>query len=148
MNQPTIKDQEELLSIDSGEKTEVIIPETKYKMRIGWMKPYTLERVSRLILKEEEHISDYDPKVISQLTSLYVLNGMRIFFFHGIYWRYLYYIKGYRYDQLLPVIEIAKKKVPAKAYIKAIILASGMKITPMSLTTEEAESIRAGLLSE
>lgn len=148
MNRPTTKDQKELLSINNNCKTDVVIPGTKHKVHIGWMKPYTLECVSHLILKKEDHISDYDPKVISQLTSLYVLNGMRIFFFHGIYWRYLYYIKGYRYDQLLPVIEIAKKKVPAKAYIKAIILASGMKITPMSLTTEEAESIRAGLLSE
>lgn len=148
MNQPTIKDQQELLSIDSGEKTEVIIPGTKHKVHIGWMKPYTLERVSRLILQKEERAGDYDPQLLAKLASLYILNGIKIFFFHGIYWRYLHYVKDYRYDQLLPVIETAKKKVPAEAYIRAIILASGMKITPMSLTTEEAESIRAELLSE
>lgn len=145
MNQPTIENQQELLSINENGKTEVVIPGTPDRVKIGWMKPYTLERVSRIILKKEGRIDDYDPKILSQLASLYILNGIKILFFHRIYWRYLYYVKGYRYDQLLPIIETAKKKVPAEAYIKATILASGMKITPMSLTKEEAESIQAEL---
>lgn len=145
MNQPTIENQQELLSINENGKTEVVIPGTPDRVKIGWMKPYTLEQVSRLILKKEGRIDDYNPRLLSQLASLYILNGIKIIFFHRIYWRYLYYVKGYRYDQLLPIIETAKKKVPAEAYIKATILASGMKITPMSLTKEEAESIQAEL---
>lgn len=146
MEQPNIKDQQELISIDNNEVTEVLIPGTKDKVKVGWMKPYTLERSSKLILKKEQELEKYEPKLLSKLASLYILNGVKIFFLHPLYWRYLYYIKGYRYDQLIPIIETAKKKVPVEAYIKAIILASGMKTTLMGMTQEEAESIQAGLL--
>ena len=146
MEQPNIKDQQELISIDNNEVTEVLIPGTKDKVKVGWMKPYTLERSSKLILKKERELEKYEPKLLSKLASLYILNGVKIFFLHPLYWRYLYYIKGYRYDQLIPIIETAKKKVPVEAYIKAIILASGMKTTLMGMTQEEAKSIQAGLL--
>ncbi|WP_459187303.1 hypothetical protein ACGE0T_14335 [Parabacteroides sp. APC149_11_2_Y6] len=146
MEQPNIKDQQELISIDNNEVTEVLIPGTKDKVKVGWMRPYTLERSSKLILKKERELEKYEPKLLSKLASLYILNGVKIFFLHPLYWRYLYYIKGYRYDQLIPIIETAKKKVPVEAYIKAIILASGMKTTLMGMTQEEAESIQVGLL--
>ena len=148
MNQPDIKDQENLLSVNRNELTEVVIPGTKDTVRVGWIKPYTLERVTRLILQNEGGGEECDPKLMAKLSSLFVLNGMSIFFLHPFYWRYLYYIKGYRFDQLLPIIKTAKKKVPIDAYVKAIILASGLKTTSMSMTKEEIESIQAELLSE
>ena len=148
MNQPNIKDQERLLSVNSNELTVVSIPDSKNKVKVGWIKPYTLERVTKLILKNESEEEECDPKLMAKLSSLFVLNGVSIFFMHSLYWRYLYYIKGYRFDQLLPVVETAKKKVPINAYVKAIILASGIKTTSMSMTKEEIESIRAELLSE
>ena len=141
MNQPNIKDQKTLLSINSNELTVVLIPGSKNKVKVGWIKPYTLERVTKLILKNESGEEECDPKLMAKLSSLFVLNGVSIFFMHSLYWRYLY-------DQLLPIVETAKKKVPINAYVKAIILASGMKTTSMSMTKEEIESIRAELLSE
>lgn len=148
MNQPDIKDQENLLSVNRNELTEVVVPGTKDTVRVGWIKPYTLERVTRLILQNEKGEEECDPKLMAKLSSLFVLNGMSIFFLYPFYWRYLYYIKGYRFDQLLPIIKTAKKKVPIDAYVKAIILASGLKTTSMSMTKEEIESIQAELLSE
>lgn len=148
MNQPDIKDQENLLSVNRNELTEVAVPGTKDTVRVGWIKPYTLERVTRLILQNEKGEEECDPKLMAKLSSLFVLNGMSIFFLYPFYWRYLYYIKGYRFDQLLPIIKTAKKKVPIDAYVKAIILASGLKTTSMSMTKEEIESIQAELLSE
>lgn len=146
MNYPTTQDEKELLSVDNNALSEVHIPGSKDTVKIGWIKPYTLERASKIILRKKENLDRYDPKLLVKLASLYILNGPKIILFHPIYWRYLYYIKGYRYDQLMPIIEEAKKKVPVEAYIKATILALGMAITPMNLTKEEAESIRAGLL--
>lgn len=148
MNQPTIQDQEELLSVNNGGITEVTIPETKDKVSVGWIRPFTLERATLLTLKSEKEIHRSDTKIMSQLSALFILNGVKIFFLYPFYWRYLYYIKGYRYDQLLPIIETAKKKVPIEAYLKGIILAHGMKITPSSLTREEIESIQAELSLE
>ena len=148
MNQPDIKDQENLLSVNRNELTEVVVPGTKDTVKVGWIKPYTLERVTRLILQNEKGEEECDPKLMAKLSSLFVLNGMSIFFLYPFYWRYLYYIKGYRFDQLLPIIKTAKKKVPIDAYVKAIILASGLKTTSMSMTKEEIESIQAELLSE
>lgn len=119
MNQPNIKDQERLLSVNSNELTVVSIPGSKNKVKVGWIKPYTLERVTKLILKNESGEEECDPKLMAKLSSLFVLNGVSIFFMHSLYWRYLYYIKGYRFDQLLPVVETAKKKSSYKCLRKS-----------------------------
>lgn len=87
-------------------------------------------------------------RVAAKEVSYGVLNGMKIYFFHWIYWRYLYYVKGYTFNQLEPVIELIKKKIPLREYSKATMLASMNDVTVMSLSKEEQEATQAELLSE
>lgn len=120
------------------------------------MKGYTLEKLSKLELNEGLKESDTDTeKVIEQRSkfmakaaSYCVLNGIRIFFFHWFYWRYFYYLRGYAFDQLEPIIVTAKKKVPAGSWYIASALVARMKITNMTMTMEEAVRFRHVLSSE
>ena len=73
---------------------------------------------------------------------------MKIYFFNWIYWRWLYYVKGYGYEQLEPIMEVIKKKVPVKLYSKTTILVPIMDITMMAMSKEEYEAIRQELLSD
>lgn len=153
MKSSTTEDQKELLSIDENEKDIVTIPYTNDKYKIGWMCQRTLQLMSRLDLahghKEEEEQTlenvDGKSKLMAKAASYAILNGVKIFFFHWFLWRYFFYIKGYTATQLLPIIEMAKKKAPQVDYFLGLILVGQMRITNPTMTTEEAERFRAEL---
>lgn len=156
MQEPTIQDEKDLLSIQQNEKEKISILRTNKIVKIGWMKGYTLERLSKLELKEglkaddaeSETVIEQRSKFMAKAASLCILNGIKIFFFHPFYWRYIYYVKGYAFDQLEPIIVLAKKKVPAASWYIASALVARMKITNMTMTTKEAERFRHVLSSE
>lgn len=149
MEQPTIEQENELLSVDLNKKENINIEGTNTVLKIGWMKPYTMEKISELILRsdlnrekeiddESFHDTNYS-KFQAKLVSLGVINGVWIIFFHWIYWRYLYYLKGYTYNQLEPITRLIKKKIPALGLYKTIIYAMTMRVTTMTVTEEEAK---------
>ncbi len=155
MKQPNIETQKELLEVNNGYE-EIVIPNTTKKVKIGWQKGYTLERLSILELNEgikeddgtKEKTIKNRTRFVAKSASIVILNGMKIFFFHWIYWRYLYFIKGYTYEQLEPIIKAAKKKVQVKSYYLSTTLVVQMKITNLQMTNKEANRIQAELLSE
>lgn len=150
MKQPNKEDEKLLLSVQENGKDEIQIPRTKKIFHIGWMKGYTLERLSKLELSDGVRNDDEDTneviekrsKYVSKAASLCILNGIKIFFFHWVYWRYLFYVKGYSFDQLEPIILLAKKKVPAGSWYISSALVARMKITTMTMTLEETERFR------
>ena len=153
MEQPNLHEKKELLGLFN--KETVNIPGTKDSVKIGYMRGYTLEKLSSISLWIRENVGNLDKKstnekikIASKEVSYGVLNGMKIFFFHWIYWRYLYYIKGYNLSQLEPIIEVIKKKIPLMDYTKAITLALLSDITVMKLSEEEQKVARQELLSE
>jgi hypothetical protein len=71
-----------------------------------------------------------------------VLNGLwPIKLRYWFLWRWFYYVKEYTDEQLAPLLEEGKKKVPVEAYYEATILAIGMKDTMMAMTRAEVERI-------
>lgn len=156
MQQPDRQDEELLISIQENGKDSITIPKTNKIVKVGWMKGYTLEMLSKLELKEgvkeedadTEKVIEQRSKFMSKAASLCLLNGIKIKFFHWLYWRYLYYVKGYSFDQLEPIILLAKKKVPASSWYIGSALVSQMKITNLTMTIAEAERFRAVLSSE
>ena len=159
MDKPKIEDQKDLISIDKQKYDYVDIPRTDKKVKVGWMKPETLTRISELVLdsgfmsQDEEAAPTYDQihkysKFASKYVALILLNGFKINFLYGIYWRWLYYVKGYDYDQLMPIILIAKKKVPSAGLRIAIISAQQMNVTTMTMTKKEQELFQSALTSE
>lgn len=153
MNQPTVEERKELLDLFKKEK--VNIPGTKKCLKIGYLKGYTLEKISELSIEYGQKINTFNKKSMKfktrmavKVVSYGVLNGMKIYFFNWIYWRWLYYVKGYGYEQLEPIMEVIKKKVPVKLYSKTTILVPIMDITMMAMSKEEYEAIRQELLSD
>ena len=115
MKQPTIQDEKDLLNLFKKEK--INIKGTKKSFKIGYMKGYTMEKLSELSIAYGEKLGDFGKKAVKKNTKIAakavsygVLNGMKIVFFQWFYWRWLYYIKGYNYEQLEPIIELIKKR--------------------------------------
>ena len=158
IKQPTIEDQQELLSIDQDGYTVVEIRKSKDKYKIGWQKPYTTNRYSAEYLKAEvpKEVSDLQGigkytrvkyVLAYKLASYVILNNFwKIKFFHWFYWRYLLYVKQYDNDQLLDIIIEGKKKMTASSYCAIMGYASLTLETTMRMTKQEAEQWRVELL--
>lgn len=135
----------------------VHIPRTKRSVRLRWIKPYTLERLTRVWLDKENAIERIDTgaKVLKDMAiepyfafkeaSLMILNhDLRIRLFHWFYWRWL----ARRYDetQIAPIVEEGKKKLPLMAHYAIMVLTTDMRTDWMTMTKAEAEQYRAELL--
>lgn len=158
MKTPTIEEQKELLSINTDGKEEIQIPFSKDVFKIGWMKESTKEKLSLLELNDGIEVASSDTerdvkkraRFMAKAASLIILNGIKANMFHWVYWRYLYYIKGYSSNQLLPIIQLGKKKAVQRESLLGSILVSQMKNTNIMMTAEEVAQLRsqAGLSSE
>ena len=153
MEQPNLKEKEQLANI--FKKEEIKIAGTNKTYKIGYMKGYTLEKLTDISLwirkydgSDDKKFKKKKIKLVAKQASYAILNGMKIFFFHWIFWRYLYYIKGYTYNQLEPILEAIKKKTPLRAYIKATTLAYLMDIMIMNVSEEEQKEVLQELISD
>ena len=154
--------QLELESIDKNRKTEVLVPRTNKKYKIGWLRPDTTDRISRMILNNE--ISDElavapEPKkmaefmskkipVAAKLASVVILNNFWKNTFYGwLHWRWLYYVKQYDFDQLSAIVIAGKKKMDAGGYYVIMALSASMMDTMRTMTKKEASEYLAELSS-
>lgn len=155
MEKVTREDELELLSIENNYADIVEIPRTKDKWKVRWMEDVQMEKLSILELKSgisstsEDSIANVKKraKFLSKAAAYCLLSSLKIWFLHGLLWRYLYYVKAYSADQLLPIIQTAKKKAPQVESYLAMVLVGQMKITNPMLTTEEQNRFQAELLS-
>lgn len=158
MIQPTTQDEKELLAINNDEKTVIEIPRSKKKYRIGYIKSYTQERFTKFILDAEPEAPNSELSVLTDITkrsrlhhkaaAVIILNDwFKIKLLFPIFWRWLFFIKGYTPDQLQPIIVEGKKKIQAADYsINMAFLAMMMETTKL-MTTKEAKAYQAELLS-
>jgi hypothetical protein len=133
MEQPNNEAQEVLDDILEDGKETVDIRGKKFN--IGWIKKGVIRKLTHVIMtcKKEDELS-------AKCASLVLLNNYwKIFFFHWLYWRYLWF--KYSDDELLGVFLVAKKKVDSqtRAYFTNTIYLIGMKDTIMTMTKKEAE---------
>lgn len=136
IEQPGLDAERELNDIVNNSKDIVTIRKRKWK--VGWMRNRAKRKMTDILLNEKE-----DDKVNSKCAAALLLNGyFKIFFFYEILWRWFYYVKQYSDEELLPVIELCKKKVQVEAYCATTILLTEMKDTIMIMTREEVSRIR------
>ena len=133
MEQPNNTAQEKLDAILEGSVDVVEIRGKKFG--IGWIKKGIIRKLTHVIMtcKNEDELSD-------KCASLVLLNNYwTVFFFHWIYWRYLW--RKYTDEELLEIFMVAKKKVDlqTQAYFTNTIYLIGMKDTIMTMTKKEAE---------
>lgn len=143
-----------------GDSVSVVpIKGTKRSVRLRWMKPYTMERITKVWLERDlasakiEKGSDVlkdlakEPYFAFKEAALMILNhDIKIRLFYGFFWRWL----AFRYDetQIEPIIEEGKKKLPLMAHYGTMAFSMDMRTDMMTMTKREAEQYRAELLSE
>ena len=143
-----------------GDSVSVVpIKGTKRSVRLRWMKPYTMERITKVWLERDlasakiEKGSDVlkdlakEPYFAFKEAALMILNhDIKIRLFYGFFWRWL----AFRYDetQIEPIIEEGKKKLPLMAHYGTMAFSMDMRTDMMTMTKREAEQYRAELLSD
>lgn len=158
MKQPNLAQRKEYIDIVTDAVTEVRIPRTRKVVRLRWIKPYTMERITQLwierdlaaakIDKGEDVLKDLckEPYFAFKEAALLALNGdLKIRFFYPILWRWW----AWRYDetQMEPIIAEGKKKIPLMAHYRTMVFSQATRTDWMKMTKKEAEQYRAELLS-
>lgn len=142
-SQPTEEQQRELDKIMSESIDRVEIVGTGKKYNIGWLKRGTIRKISH-IMSTDDAVND--DKTSCKIAAAIILNGYwSIKFLYAFLWRWLYYVKQYNDNQLKPIVEAGKKKVPQVAFYETTILAIGMKDLIMTMTKKEVERFRLEL---
>ena len=157
MEQPNLEQRAEYLDIVENTATIVPIKGTKKSVKLRWMHPYTMERITKVWIERElasaniekgsEILKDIakEPYFAFKEAALMILNhDLKIRLFYGIYWRYL----AFRYNevQMEPIIAAGKKKVPLMAHYYIMAYSLDMRTDMLKMTKKEAEQYRAELL--
>lgn len=159
MKQPDIQARKEYMDIVENSATVVPIIGTRRSVRLRWMKPYTMERLTKVwierdlasasVEKGSEVLKDLakEPYFAFKEAALMILNhDLKIRFLYPFYWRWL----ARRYDetQMVPIIAEGKKKVPLEAHYATMVYSMDMRTDAMKMTRKEAERYQAELLSD
>lgn len=145
ITQPTLEDEQAYNSVVENEKEEFQFREGDRKWKVGWTYHGSLRKVSSLMTSKKED----EDKVITKCAAAILCDSIwKLWFFYGILWRWMYYIKGYSDGELAPLIELAQKKIPFGGYSRCIMSLIGMKDTKMIMTRKELESMVQGRKSE
>ena len=132
--EPTREDERTFQSVRTGENS--IVKWGKHNFRIGWMRPYTLEKITGLALNGKEN------EIPARVAALILLNGFfSINLFYPFLWRWLYH--HVPSDVLMEIITEGKKKEASltQDYWTCIILATAMRDSKQNLKKEEADRI-------
>lgn len=136
VEEATIEQEKTLNSIVENKKDIVEIRGTKFS--IGWMRNRTRRKVTDIFLEEKD-----EDKVSSKCAAAFVLNGyFKIKFFYWFLWRWFYYVKQYSDKELMPLVELCKKKAQPGDYFLITIYLTEMRDTIKSMTREEVSRIR------
>ncbi len=157
IEQPTIDSQQIYLSLISNDAEDVQILRTKKKYKVRWLKNGQLQKLTRLLLHKKSVDSDKttgsdvmdaileDNKLACKAAAIILLDGFwKIKFRYWYLWRWFYYIRQYDNIQLMPILEVGKKKVPLKQFYGTITSLTEAKDTLMRMTAREVELILQG----
>jgi len=159
MKQPSLQARKEYDEIVNDSVTIVPIRGTRKSVRIRWMKPYTMERITQVWIERDlasakieegtDVIRDLckEPYFAFKEAALMILNhDLKIRLFYPLYWRWL----AHKYDetQMTDIIAAGKKKLPLMAHYATMAYSMDMRTDLMKMTKKEAEQYRAELLSE
>jgi hypothetical protein len=159
MKQADIKARIGLNEVTEDTATIVSIPGTKKKVSLRGVKPYTLERITKLWLKRDSMAIPEDsastlksmcsePYFAVQEALYFVLNSWwKINLFHRFLTFWWGKVLGYTDEQMLPIILEGKKKLPLIAHWMLMAYSADMRTDTIKMTKTEAEQFRAELLS-
>ena len=159
MKQPTLEQRKEYMDIVENSVSVVPIKGTKRTVRLRWIKPYTMERITKVWIERElaSAKADNGADVLKDLAkepyfsfkeaALMILNNdIKIRLFYGIYWRWLAF--KYNETQMVDIVAEGKKKLPLMARYEIMAYSMDMRTDWVKMTKKEAEQYRAELLLE
>ena len=154
IEQPSVEEQREYVSIRDNDATVVSILGTKKKYKIRWLKKGQIEKLSRLLIRKGDTDNDDgekdspldairdDAKLTCKAAAIYILDGYwKLKFRYWYLWRWFYYIRQYDDIQLQEILMTGQKKTPVEPFLIATMLLTGAKATLMNMRTEEAARI-------
>ena len=158
MRQPDLSARREYDEIVNDTPTIVAIQGTKKTVKLRGIKPYTIECLTRLWLKRDMRVAGDSAGTLKDLCTepyftvkeacLFVLNSYwRIKILYPFMWRIWGKWRGYTEEQMAPIIQLGKKKLPLMAYWTNMAYSVDMRTDWMKMTAKEAEQYRAELLS-
>lgn len=104
-------------------------------VRVEWLRNATQRKISSIMVNEKD-----ERKVIAKCAAAIVLNGYwSLLLAWWIVWRWYYYVRQYTDEELLPILEMGKKKVPAIPYFRATMFLTELKTTMAQMTREEVQ---------
>lgn len=157
MKQPTINEKAEYNDIVSNSVSIVPIKGTRKRVKLRWMHPYTIERITQVWIdrelasakiKDGESVAKdlcKEPYFAFKEAALMILNNdIKIRLFYGLLWRWL----SFRYSepQMVDIIAEGKKKFHLTAHYEVLVYSLDMMTDMMTMTKKEAEQYRAELL--
>ena len=161
VEQPSVESQRDYVSLRDNDATVVPVLGTKKKYKIRWLKNGQINKLSRLLIRksdtdEKDGQNDSpldavldDTKLACKAAAIYILDGYwKLKFRYWFLWRWFYYIRQYDNDQLQPILDTGKKKVPLTQFLLTTMSLTEAKATLMNMRTEEAERILHALASE
>lgn len=151
---PSIDAQREYVSLRDNDATVVPVLGTKKKYKIRWLKNGQINKLSRLLIRksdtdEKDGQNDSpldavldDTKLACKAAAIYILDGYwKLKFRYWFLWRWFYYIRQYDNDQLQPILDTGKKKVPLTQFLLTTMSLTEARVTLISMRTEEVERI-------
>ena len=140
--------------------TRVHIAGTNRYVSVRGIKPYTLERLTRLWVERDADTAPDDsastlksmcksPYFTIKEAVLMTLNSYwKIRLLYPLKWRIWAYFRGYTEGQVSGIIQEGKKKLPLTEHWINMAFSVDMRTDWMKMTKKEAEQHRAELLSE
>lgn len=145
--------------MDIVENSTTIVPiqGTKRSVKLRWMHPYTIERITKVWIERDLASAEIrggndvakdmckEPYFAFKEAALMILNNdIKIRIFYGLLWRWL----AFRYSevQMSPIIAEGKKKLPLMAHYETMAYSLDMRTDMMKMTKKEAEQYQAELL--
>lgn len=154
MKQPSIDERIEYDAIVNNRPSEVHIAGRKRPVRLYWLKPYTLERLTEVWLERdmaivrinnaEDVAKDMlkEPYFAFKEAALMILNhDIKIRLFYPLLWRFLAH--KYSEEQIAPVVLEGKKKLPLAAHYEVMAYSMDMRTDMVKMTKMEAEQYQA-----
>jgi hypothetical protein len=154
IEQPSVQAQRTYASIRDNDATVVSVLGTKKKYKIRWLKNGQIDKLSRLIIRKSDTDNDDerksnalddvldDSKLSCKAAAIYILDGYwKLKFRYWFLWRWFYYIRQYDNEQLQPLLDAGKKKVPLTQFLLATMSLTEAKATAMNMRMEELERI-------
>ena len=135
IKEPSRKDEKIFQEVRTASKST--IRWGRMNFNIGWMRPYTLERITDVSLNCKN-----DNEVPARTAALILLNGLfSITFLYSLLWRWLYH--HVPSEVIVSIVTEGKKKEASliQAYWMCIILATAMRDSKMNMKKEEADRI-------